>query len=307
MTTIIECPICNWQPDGEAQGRCSCGHSWNTFETKGQCPECNTCWWSTNCPNCENDSPYNDWYIDAITKAAKTDKIAELMDRKKRLESRLVSLGIKNYRPFYLPYIDYTKEDFQSPYDVGCRLIILYAIYQAIDNIDMGYRYELCSWLTKENLWDKVSNYEKEILEEVSTSQHHRYVSGLSWYLESSLLLCWVLNIYKNIHDITSWVTEEQMEIFKKSIPEFGGETKDFLNNLKFRRLEEIYEENLLNELVTKYFLDLYDNRGKNDTQINEMENRARLTTLHWVRKFRGINKWDDSSRQYSIKFGPVR
>ncbi len=36
----IRCPLCDWSPRQEDRWSCSCGHSWNTFETGGVCPAC---------------------------------------------------------------------------------------------------------------------------------------------------------------------------------------------------------------------------------------------------------------------------
>ena len=292
MTLVIECPVCNWQPDKNASWRCSCGHSWNTFETKGECPKCNTQWQTTGCPSCGSSSPHNNWYVNNKTSTtADTDEISELTGRKEKLEARLILLGIRDYKVSYLPYMDFTKEDFQNPYDVGCRLIILYAVSYSVHNLDD--RPQIIGWLKKENLWDKLSNNEKDFLNVPIPDEN--ILLDLSWKLESSLLLGWLLNLFDNIHDITIEETEEEMEIFEKNIPELGGATKDFLNNLRFRRLEEIYEETLLNELVTTYFRDLHFNSKPDETHINRMISFERHQTLNWVRRFQGIDDWDNT------------
>jgi len=64
---IIECPKCKWKPDGGKYWMCSCGHSWNTFETAGRCPACSKQWKDTCCPTgfvggCGQWSPHLDWY-----------------------------------------------------------------------------------------------------------------------------------------------------------------------------------------------------------------------------------------------------
>jgi len=63
---IIECPKCKWKPDGGKHWQCSCGHTWNTFETAGRCPVCRKQWQDTCCPNlvggCGKWSPHLDWY-----------------------------------------------------------------------------------------------------------------------------------------------------------------------------------------------------------------------------------------------------
>ncbi len=62
----IECPKCAWEPDGGAYWQCSCGHTWNTFETAARCPACSRQWEYTQCilhrGGCDKMSPHLDWY-----------------------------------------------------------------------------------------------------------------------------------------------------------------------------------------------------------------------------------------------------
>ena len=63
----IECPKCQWEPDGGAYWQCNCGHVWNTFDTAGRCPACSYQWKHTCCPTfigCGRFSPHIDWYKD---------------------------------------------------------------------------------------------------------------------------------------------------------------------------------------------------------------------------------------------------
>ena len=34
----IRCPLCGWSPRNDDRWSCTCGHSWNTFDTGGVCP-----------------------------------------------------------------------------------------------------------------------------------------------------------------------------------------------------------------------------------------------------------------------------
>src|SRR6201998_1188981 len=34
----IRCPLCGWSPRKQDKWVCTCGHSWNTFDTGGVCP-----------------------------------------------------------------------------------------------------------------------------------------------------------------------------------------------------------------------------------------------------------------------------
>ena len=69
----IRCPACQWQPPRDTRWWCSsmgppenfsggCGHSWNTFDTRGLCPGCRHQWRYTTCLSCNVTSPHDDWY-----------------------------------------------------------------------------------------------------------------------------------------------------------------------------------------------------------------------------------------------------
>lgn len=58
----IRCPQCGWSPRKEDRWSCSCGHSWNTFDTGGVCPACLHQWAFTQCLSCGCWSLHSDWY-----------------------------------------------------------------------------------------------------------------------------------------------------------------------------------------------------------------------------------------------------
>jgi hypothetical protein len=61
----IRCPKCAWEPTKSDRWCCEpgCGHLWNTFETRGQCPSCNKQWAETACLRCLQWSRHDDWYV----------------------------------------------------------------------------------------------------------------------------------------------------------------------------------------------------------------------------------------------------
>jgi hypothetical protein len=59
---VIVCPNCRWIPVLEARWPCRCGHVWNTFRTRGQCPGCSYRWEITQCLACQTISPHQAWY-----------------------------------------------------------------------------------------------------------------------------------------------------------------------------------------------------------------------------------------------------
>jgi hypothetical protein len=58
----IRCPKCAWRPGRHDRWLCSCGHTWNTFDTHGVCPACGHAWRDTMCLRCQQWSPHVAWY-----------------------------------------------------------------------------------------------------------------------------------------------------------------------------------------------------------------------------------------------------
>jgi len=60
----IRCPKCAWSPQRSDRWMCACGHTWNTFDTRGICPACDAAWKDTQCLRCHAWSPHDSWYVD---------------------------------------------------------------------------------------------------------------------------------------------------------------------------------------------------------------------------------------------------
>jgi hypothetical protein len=60
----IRCPQCKWTPRARNLWTCKCGHNWNTFDTRGLCPNCGYQWEMTACFQCGAMSPHFEWYAD---------------------------------------------------------------------------------------------------------------------------------------------------------------------------------------------------------------------------------------------------
>lgn len=69
----IRCPLCNWKPKKANRWSCAdcdapeffyggCYQTWNTFETRGKCPNCAHQWRWTSCLKCHGWSLHEDWY-----------------------------------------------------------------------------------------------------------------------------------------------------------------------------------------------------------------------------------------------------
>jgi hypothetical protein len=58
----IRCPLCRWEPRREDRWGCTCGAIWNTFDTRGVCPDCAYRWEHTQCLRCREWSDHETWY-----------------------------------------------------------------------------------------------------------------------------------------------------------------------------------------------------------------------------------------------------
>lgn len=58
----IRCPLCGWRPGKHDRWLCRCGCSWNTFDTRGRCPDCQYQWRHTACYGCGRYSRHEAWY-----------------------------------------------------------------------------------------------------------------------------------------------------------------------------------------------------------------------------------------------------
>jgi len=289
---IILCPACEWISDDEIHWTCSCGHRWNTFDTKAKCPNCGIQWENTRCPACGESTPHKDWYktIGEIELLNKPENDA-LRARKKNLEIRLINYGIKNYRVSHLPYLIYENEKFRSTYEAGCRMIILYAIAYVVHSLEE--RPGIVNWLKEEKIWDKVSPQERDFFSNEMPDE--RTLMNLSWRIESALTLGWCLGKVKNLSPLDTDNNEKELEEFQLNVPELGKPLKLFLTTLQYRDLKDVYEENLLNEIATSYFRDLLFNEKKDETKINRFISFERHLVLNWLRTFMGNKEWDET------------
>lgn len=64
----ICCPKCEWEPKKRSKWYCTCGYSWNTFDTGGTCPSCKKQWQTTQCHDCHQFSTHLEWYKHLDTK-----------------------------------------------------------------------------------------------------------------------------------------------------------------------------------------------------------------------------------------------
>ena len=176
-------------------------------------------------------------------------------------------------------------------------MLILYAVASVVHNLDQRPR--IIEWMRSEYLWNKVSPKEKEFL--TDSSPDESLLIEFSWGIEGALMLGWCLNKVNFLPDLDRDDSGNAIEEFQKKVPEIGDSTMLFLSGLAYRNLDEIYEENLLNEMATAYFRDLMYTGKEVTTRINRSVSLERHRTLNWLRTYyEGENEvtgelWDDT------------
>lgn len=232
-------------------------------------------------------------YTDVGNKLRRTLQMKEeLINRKRKLEKRLSEYGLSDYKITSALYLKYNQKDFASSSEIAKRLIVLYAIFYGATNIDKISKIK--DWLININLWTEVSDVEKMFLEgEIDDEEK---VEEFAWNIEKAYILAWTLNIVSDKPIPTDQISDKQFDDFVSNVPDLGTDNlNDFINNQKLRDFDEIYDENLFNELVTTYFRDQMFNGEKNKTKLDPRATFERHYTLNWVRRFSGITDWDET------------
>jgi hypothetical protein len=103
--------------------------------------------------------------------------------------------------------------------------------------------------------------------------------------------LGWCLKKIAHLPRLDNDDNEKEFDEFEKNVPELVDSIMLLLTELEFRSFDEIYEENLVNELATTYFRDLIFNDDDAETNINRNASLERHKALNWVRKSMGIEE----------------
>ncbi len=214
-----------------------------------------------------------------------------LQGRRERIEERLRKHGISDTSIVFLRYLMFDDKVFATPYEVGCRIMILYAIVYSIE--EPTKKEVVAKWLKNENIWEHVSDREAEYLEGAETDQEQ--INDFSWQLEEAYILAWALNLVKIRLSPNNSLTDEEMEEFFENVAPLGDDLKSFLNNLSYRDTEEIFEENIFYELTTAFFRELLFNGKEDTTDINRVVAFRRHKALNWLRRFMDIKDWEET------------
>lgn len=88
------------------------------------------------------------------------DLINTLAERKARIELRLNDYGISDLQITSLEYLNFDDKQFASPYETGCRIMILYALAYSVEK--PAALKLIANWLKREQLWDHLTKAEEE-------------------------------------------------------------------------------------------------------------------------------------------------
>ena len=214
-----------------------------------------------------------------------------LVARKERIEERLQKFGITWVSISYLRYLLFDDKTFATPYEAGCRILIIYAVVYAIE--EPSKKEALAQWLKQEKIWKEASYGEQQFLEGGETGPEQ--IHAFSWQLDAAYMLAWSLNLVKEAPSPLDSVTDGQMEDFFENVAPLGDNLDSFLKNLSYRNTEEIFEENIFYELTTAYFRDLLFNGKEDTTHINRAAAFERHKALNWLRRYMSVKAWEDT------------
>ncbi len=215
-----------------------------------------------------------------------------LQRRKKRIEERLKKHGVTTFEISFLRYLMFDEKEFASPYEVGCRIMILYAVASSVEMPEKWPAFVV--WFKEQNVWDHVVEREKELF--AGNIDEEDELDAFSWQGEAAYVLAWALGLVRDRPDPSGQLTEEQVMDLVNHLPATGDNLQAFLSELSYRDAEEIFEENIFYELTTAYFRDLLFNGQEDSSDIERTAAFQRHKALNWLRRFSGIKEWDETS-----------
>jgi len=230
------------------------------------------------------------WYSDEISyPVPQPVNHVELERRKAVIESRLAGYGIEGTRITFLPYLDFDPDEFQPTMEVGRRILILWAVSNIA--LNLNEKDEVADWLKRSMLWDSVSPRERELF---AGNTNERALMNFSWQIEAFIVLCWAVNLLDDIPDLSTSLTDQELVGLRKQLP-INHDPTEFLANISYRNKEEIFIENIINELVTSNLRDMMLSGKKKKLKLDASISLERHRALNWLRQFSGISEWDET------------
>lgn len=218
------------------------------------------------------------------------DLINTLAERKARIEQRLKQHGIPDLQITSLDYLNFNDKEFATPYETGCRIIILFAIAYTIEDPSVLQLVE--GWLKGENLWSHASPVEQQYF---AGNTGEEEIDDFLWQVEGAYILSWAVGLTNDKPAANEEITDRQLESFVKSVPRVEESVQPFLTSLAYRNTTEIFDENVFYELTTAHFRDLLSNRKEDTTDIDRVAAFQRHRALNWLRRFSGSTDWDET------------
>ncbi|MGB3777939.1 MAG: DUF4272 domain-containing protein [Tunicatimonas sp.] len=212
---------------------------------------------------------------------------ASLQIRRQSLQKKLAHYGLPA-EITYLPYLDYAEVTWQPPEEAAQRMVILQTLSYLAH--DLNQREGAADWLMNEGLWEKVSSKEKIFLTKPEPYQEE--LITFSWHAEAVHTLAWALGLFDEIGPPTDTCDMEQLG---QVLPVLAEPLGDFVQHQAYRPIEDIFDENLFNELATGHFRDVSLGLHHYEGPINPAVSYERHRVLNWLRKFSGGETWEET------------
>lgn len=199
--------------------------------------------------------------------------------RKAKLEEKLKQYELDNTITDVASF-DQTQYNYIDPVEAGERVFVLLAVAFTAYNFDRSEK--VMDWLKKEELWNSVSEKEKEFFRNPDPSDEEKQT--LSWRFEGAFILAWSLGKVSSAPDPESECNERQVSEFLKHVPAVGSATDDFFAGLNFRPLPEVLDESFFYENATTYFKNIAAEDKENTSPVHAKAAFERHLALKWLR-----------------------
>lgn len=204
--------------------------------------------------------------------------------RKLLTEQKLASLGIVLQTE--LPPIE-SEEDIniKTGQQIAKRILVL--VYLSCVTFDPSLREEVMMFLIHQNLWDDVTEREKELFRKPELTEEE--FTEVLWRLESIWTLLWAINEVDELVFPNEQVNVENIFAY---LPEFFEDTKQFIDSATTRSPSEILD-NMDFIFRLTWALREATNRSEDLQGVHPLVMRERYISLNWIA---GItDDWQDS------------
>ena len=174
---------------------------------------------------------------------------------------------------------DHTKYNYIDPTKAAERLLILLAV--SFTAYNFGESEKVMNWLKTEELWQSVSDKEKEFFRDPDPSDEEKKV--LSWRFEGAYVLAWCLEKIEFAPKPEAECGQQQVAEFFDQVPAIGTNTAEFFDDLRYRSLHEIVDESLFYQVTEKYFRDLAKKDKENTSSVHAKACVERFRVLTWL------------------------